>query len=30
VQPHARAGISFDSHVSENEMFPQWHLPLIK
>src|SRR5687767_1117992 len=31
VQSHARAGICVGSgsHVSENEMFPQWHLPRI-
>src|SRR5919108_1484535 len=31
VQPQARAGISAGSgsQVSENEMFPQWHLPRI-
>jgi hypothetical protein len=30
-QPQARAGISVGSgsQVSENEMFPQWHLPGI-
>ena len=36
VQPQARAGISacsfpgWESHASENEMFPQWHRPWIK
>ena len=32
VQPQARAGISTGSgsHASENKMFPQWQLPVIK